>query len=600
MEKYYSATNNDIRQGVPSEQSISTIANTGNKHDFDGLNKLNGMSGFTGMMDGINGYAQGNKWKKNTITNTNTCSADQTPFSNFPHFNKQDDNYFHSHASVNSIGTNPYVNQNATDSYINVAHNMSHSNQSVQREFYSTTSPPMSYDSIYPNMEAANNLSRYGRENSNILQNPNSAENISNIRNTGDIANIGSIKNIGNIGNLRMNTIPGRANGTNGMNVNESTTQLIPIMNTTINKNSAGTHSRNDFNMGENHYINSQNMKAFNMGSHNMTNHFMKQERESNNMRGSSNRNVSINNMSNGGMGMEIQQRLNPSNSFVLNNLNSQHELSQTNTGEFLNATEMSLDKMRYLQSTEPYGTDMLHMEQYRVNGLEKRKKKEGNASDLRSAVYEAVIKAHLKEEEIPLRSDHNENEIVIKERNPFYVAICLDKLDEMVYPCSDINKVKYTVNAYFNAYDDIINKYQSKCYKCYPNSTQTHVFCDLAHEIIVLPHNNEPYIYLKVSEVSEYKTETIGRLQLKVKELPQELPLRIAIKGDDGIHKGYVLMYFFHTSYTTDENAVSSKYKKKNVDAPQRTTIRRKGVGFHFFENFTRWCCDIPYDPMN
>lgn len=590
MNKYYKATNNDIKQGVPSEQSISTMANTGNHYDFDGLNKLNGMSEFTGMIDGINGYGQRNKWKKNTITNTNTCSADQTSFSNFPYFNKQDDNNFQSHHSVNSIGTNPSVNQNATNSYTNDAHTMSHSNQSIQKEFYSNTSPPMSYNNIYPNVEAANNFSRYGRGSSNILQTPNSAENICNLRNAG------------NIGNVGINTIHGRANGINGMNITESTTQLIPIMNPTLNTHTAGSHSMNHFDMVGNHSINNQSVNSCNMTSHNMANHYMKKERENNTIGGSNNRNVDINNMSNGGIGMEmeIHHLSDPSNSLALNSLNSQHELYQTNTGEFLSATEMPLDKRAYLQSTDAYGTDRLQMGQYRVNGLEKRKKNEESTSDIRSAVYEAVMKAHMKEEEIPLRSEHNENEIIIKERNPVYVAICLDKLDEMVYPCGNINKVKYTVNVYFNAYDDIINKYQSKCYKCYSNSTQTHMFCDLAHEIIVLPYNNEPYVYLKVSEVSEYKTETIGRLQLKVKELPQELPLRIAIKGDDGIHKGFVLMYFFLTNYTIDENAVSSKYKKKNVDVPQRTTIRRKGVGFHFFENFTRWCCDIPYDPMN
>ncbi|SBS88092.1 conserved Plasmodium protein, unknown function [Plasmodium ovale curtisi] len=177
---------------------------------------------------------------------------------------------------------------------------------------------------------------------------------------------------------------------------------------------------------------------------------------------------------------------------------------------------------------------------------------------------------------------------------------VCLQKLEEIPTPFLNINEIKYSVSVYFNTYDDILQKYQSKFYSCKLNDSNAYADCDLHNEIINLPFNNEEYIYLKVIETSIYKTEITGRLQLKVKSLSQEYPLRIPIIGDDGNSKGFLIMNFF---------IISSYYDVKNDILTDRSTfpsrnkstrIRRRNNGFHFFENFTKWCCEIADHHVN
>ncbi|CRG97543.1 conserved Plasmodium protein, unknown function [Plasmodium gallinaceum] len=177
---------------------------------------------------------------------------------------------------------------------------------------------------------------------------------------------------------------------------------------------------------------------------------------------------------------------------------------------------------------------------------------------------------------------------------------VCLQKLEEIPAPFLNINEIKYSVSVYFNSYDDIINKYQSKFYNCKLNESYTYADCDLQNEIISLPFNNEEFIYLKVIETSVYKTEITGRLQLKVKSLSQEYPLRIPIIGDDGNSKGFLIMNFFITSSYYDVKNDILTEKSTLPNRTKSTRIRRKNNGFHFFENFTKWCCEITDDHIN
>ncbi|KJP88221.1 hypothetical protein AK88_02168 [Plasmodium fragile] len=178
---------------------------------------------------------------------------------------------------------------------------------------------------------------------------------------------------------------------------------------------------------------------------------------------------------------------------------------------------------------------------------------------------------------------------------------LCLQKLEEIPTPFLNLRDIKYSVSVYFNTYDDILEKYQSQFYSCKLNESNTYADCDLKNEIIKLPFNNEEFIYLKVIETSVYKTEVTGRLQLKVKSLSQEYPLRIPIIGDDGNSKGFLIMNFFITSsYYDVKNDLLITDQSSLPKRPKSTRIRRKNNGFHFFENFTKWCCEITDHHMN
>ncbi|GAW83360.1 hypothetical protein, conserved [Plasmodium gonderi] len=178
---------------------------------------------------------------------------------------------------------------------------------------------------------------------------------------------------------------------------------------------------------------------------------------------------------------------------------------------------------------------------------------------------------------------------------------VCLQKLEEIPTPFLNLNDIKYAVSVYFNSYDDILEKYRSKFYNCKLNESNTYANCDLKNEIINLPFNNEEFIYLKVIESSVYKTEITGRLQLKVKSLSQEYPLRIPIIGDDGNSKGYLIMNFFVTSsYYDVKNDTLITDRSSLPNRTKSTRIRRKNNGFHFFENFTKWCCEITDHHIN
>ncbi|CDU20508.1 conserved protein, unknown function [Plasmodium yoelii] len=177
---------------------------------------------------------------------------------------------------------------------------------------------------------------------------------------------------------------------------------------------------------------------------------------------------------------------------------------------------------------------------------------------------------------------------------------VCLQKLEEIPVPFLNINDIKYSINVYFNSYDDILQKYQSKFYNCKLNESDNYADCDFQNEIISLPFNNEEFIYLKVIETSAYKTEITGRLQLKVKSLSQEYPLRIPVIGDDGNSKGFLIMNFFVTSsyhYIKNDMLID---RESLPNKTKSTRIRRKNGGFHFFENFTKWCCEITDHHMN
>ncbi|CAA9990760.1 conserved Plasmodium protein, unknown function [Plasmodium knowlesi strain H] len=178
---------------------------------------------------------------------------------------------------------------------------------------------------------------------------------------------------------------------------------------------------------------------------------------------------------------------------------------------------------------------------------------------------------------------------------------LCLQRLEEIPTPFLNFKDIKYSVSVYFNSYDDILEKYQSQFYSCKLNESNTYADCDLKNEIIKLPFNNEEFIYLKVIETSMYKTEVTGRLQLKVKSLSQEYPLRIPIIGDDGNSKGFLIMNFFITSSFYDlKNDLLITDQSSLPSRPKSTRIRRKNNGFHFFENFTKWCCEITDHHMN
>ncbi|KMZ77901.1 hypothetical protein PVIIG_00588 [Plasmodium vivax India VII] len=178
---------------------------------------------------------------------------------------------------------------------------------------------------------------------------------------------------------------------------------------------------------------------------------------------------------------------------------------------------------------------------------------------------------------------------------------LCLQKLEEIPTPFLNLKDIKYSVSVYFNSYDDILQKYQSQFYNCKLNESNTYADCDLKNEIIKLPFNNEEFIYLKVIETSVYKTEVTGRLQLKVKSLSQEYPLRIPIIGDDGNSKGFLIMNFFITSsYYDVKNDLLITDLASLPSRAKSTRIRRKNNGFHFFENFTKWCCEITDHHMN
>ncbi|ANQ09666.1 Uncharacterized protein PCOAH_00038740 [Plasmodium coatneyi] len=178
---------------------------------------------------------------------------------------------------------------------------------------------------------------------------------------------------------------------------------------------------------------------------------------------------------------------------------------------------------------------------------------------------------------------------------------LCLQRLEEIPTPFLNLKDIKYSVSVYFNSYDDILEKYQSQFYSCKLNESNTYADCDLKNEIIKLPFNNEEFIYLKVIETSVYKTEVTGRLQLKVKSLSQEYPLRIPIIGDDGNSKGFLIMNFFITSSYYDlKNDLLITDQASFPSRAKSTRIRRKNNGFHFFENFTKWCCEITDHHMN
>ncbi|SCM24616.1 conserved Plasmodium protein, unknown function [Plasmodium chabaudi adami] len=190
----------------------------------------------------------------------------------------------------------------------------------------------------------------------------------------------------------------------------------------------------------------------------------------------------------------------------------------------------------------------------------------------------------------------HNHN----KNIDQLQAIVCLQKLEEIPVPFLNVNDVKYSINVYFNSYDDILQKYQSKFYNCKPNESDNYADCDFQNEIISLPFNNEEFIYLKVIETSAYKTEITGRLQLKVKSLSQEYPLRIPVIGDDGNSKGFLIMNFFVTSsyhYIKNDMLID---RESLPNKTKSTRIRRKNGGFHFFENFTKWCCEITDHHMN
>ncbi|CRH02403.1 conserved Plasmodium protein, unknown function [Plasmodium relictum] len=195
---------------------------------------------------------------------------------------------------------------------------------------------------------------------------------------------------------------------------------------------------------------------------------------------------------------------------------------------------------------------------------------------------------------------DINMNKNITNTLDQLQAVVCLQKLEEIPAPFLNINEIKYSVSVYFNSYDDIIDKYQSKFYSCKLNELYTYADCDLQNEIINLPFNNEEFIYLKVIETSIYKTEIIGRLQLKVKSLSQEYPLRIPIIGDDGNSKGFLIMNFFVTSSYYDVKNDILTEKETLPNKTKATRLRRRNNGFHFFENFTKWCCEITDDHIN
>lgn len=586
MKKYGNIYNNDMQQRDPSERSIYTTANKGNKFDLNKETKLNGMNEIN-ETNGINEYSDMNECKMNMPISI--TPLDKATFANPSYVNKNGISSYQTHPSVNSIGTNPYLNPslllNAHPNSANLV-SQSQSNHNSRNDFYPNVSS-ISYNNIYQNMEEASSFNKYDINN-RMMMIPES------------VGNTSSMRNMGNVGGI------GIYGGGYEMGMHENSTQLIPIANPTIHNHSQamGNNQYGNKAIMSSHNITSQSIKGINASSQNIRNYFIKQGCENESVNGYNSNHSNIINSKNASMHRSMPNNIGaqqPSYSHKPNICPSSYEdIPHTANSEFLSDMMSSQDKLAYLTNTNEYETSKMRTMPHQSTA-DKGKKREQRVSALQTAVHEAVAKVHLKNEEVAAASGTNENEIVVKEKNSAYVAICLDKLDELVHPCNNLNKVKYSVNVYFNAYDDIINKYQSKCYKCFPNAKQTQVSCDLQHEIIVLPYNNEPFIYLKVSEISEYKTETTGRLQLKVKELPQELPLKIDIKGDDGCQKGYLLMYFFLTNYTVDEDIIPTKYKNKNLNMQRRIASRRKGgIGFHFFENFTRWCCDIPYDPMN
>ncbi|GFE53710.1 hypothetical protein BaOVIS_011140 [Babesia ovis] len=213
-----------------------------------------------------------------------------------------------------------------------------------------------------------------------------------------------------------------------------------------------------------------------------------------------------------------------------------------------------------------------------------------------------------------------------------------LRRLEDVPIPAGSPNRVSYSLVAYFDTATENYGVYHSHP-RCAHQGSGAHLAnCDLDGEVVKIPWQGEPYVFVKVVEHVNQMETVVGRLKLHVESLVRDHPLRVNIISDRNNICGSVIFEFGvgHMSYeemrdaqdkalraASERRTMDYQYRSNNVPdydtslRQHRQYQRDRAAAEYQRENppyrgrsytpatgevripaalnhFVRWCCDI------
>ncbi|CDR95831.1 hypothetical protein, conserved [Babesia bigemina] len=129
-----------------------------------------------------------------------------------------------------------------------------------------------------------------------------------------------------------------------------------------------------------------------------------------------------------------------------------------------------------------------------------------------------------------------------------------LQRLENVPASTNSVNKVAYSLVAYFDPTTENYGAYRSRPRWGIPNDRPNSANCDLRGDVIKIPWQGEIYVFLKVLEHVNQIETVVGRMKLHIESLVRQHPLRVNIISDDNHLAGSAILEFSVGHMSHDE----------------------------------------------
>eukprot|EP00371_Babesia_bovis_P001787 XP_001610434.1 hypothetical protein [Babesia bovis T2Bo] len=153
-----------------------------------------------------------------------------------------------------------------------------------------------------------------------------------------------------------------------------------------------------------------------------------------------------------------------------------------------------------------------------------------------------------------------------------------LRRLEDVPIASGAMSRVAYSLVAYFDPATENYGVYHS--HPRYPHQgTAGHlVNCDLDGEVVKIPWQGEPYVFVKIVEHVNQMETVVGRLKLHVESLVRDHPLRVNIISDRNNICGTVIFEFsvghmsFEEMRDAQDKALRSATERRSMEYQYRS----------------------------
>ncbi|ORM39706.1 uncharacterized protein BXIN_0105 [Babesia sp. Xinjiang] len=139
-------------------------------------------------------------------------------------------------------------------------------------------------------------------------------------------------------------------------------------------------------------------------------------------------------------------------------------------------------------------------------------------------------------------------------------------------------NRVSYSLVAYFDPATENYGVYHSSLHHAHPGYGPQIAQCDLDGDVVKIPWQGEPYVFVKIVEHINQMETVVGRLKLHMESMVRNHPLRVNIISDKNCLSGNVIFEFNvgHMSYEelrdAQDNALKAATERRKMDYQYRS----------------------------